>query len=85
MRTEDAIESIKRYVERGIPTGDFLRAVLSNDLIQALGRADESSRENLFEICTYIYNGIPSETWGSPRKYEAWLDKKHKERINESI
>lgn len=80
MTLEEAKESIMRYVEHGIPTGGFLRACLENDLLGAMGRADLTSRMNLFEICAFIYNEIPSTCHGSPDKVKTWLFEKDVER-----
>ena len=73
MITEEIKESLKRYVENKIPTGGFLRAVLANDLFEAVGRADAVNRHILFDICSYIYNDIPSSCWGSYEKVDKWL------------
>ncbi len=51
--------SIDRYVLQRIPTGDFTRAVLENDLRESFGRADDYNRMALFEIVRYCYNEIP--------------------------
>ena len=67
--------SIDRYVEHRIPTGGFLEAVLSNDLMGAVGRADAGNLRDLHEICSYVYNRIPSGCWGSPEKVRAWLNR----------
>ena len=64
VRRKEMKEAITRYVERGISPGGFLEAVLANDLKESLGRADEDSRESLFEIVKYIYNN-----WETVRKY----------------
>lgn len=64
---------IDRYVDQRVPPGGFLMAVLSNDLTDALGRADEENRANLFAIVNYCYNEIPFTCWGSPEKICAWL------------
>lgn len=58
-------DSLKRYVERGIEPGGFLTAVLENDLMGAMGRADAINRANLHNICRYVYNELPSHIWGS--------------------
>ena len=65
MTLQDAMESIDRYVEHGIPCGGFLTSVLENDLMGAMSRADESSRQNLHAICQYVYNDIPGNVHGS--------------------
>lgn len=76
MDLQDAKDSIMRYVEHGIPTGGFLMACLENNLMEAMGRADLTSRENLFDICGFIYNEIPTGAHGSPAKVSAWLKAK---------
>lgn len=69
----DIKESLDRYVRDSTPTGDFLRAVLSNDLMQAMARADDENRRDLFDICDYVYNDMPSGCHGSPEIVKAWL------------
>lgn len=66
-------EDIDQYVTRRIPPGDFLHAVLCNDLMEAMGRADDENREAIYAICVYIYNNIPANCWGSKEKVELWL------------
>lgn len=66
-------ESITRYVEKGVPTGSFLEAVLSNDLFGAFARADETSRTHLPELVHHIYWNVPSGCHGSPQKFSAWI------------
>lgn len=66
---------IDQYVRVGQPVGDFLTAVLSNNLKEAFMYADEDNRVDLFEIVGYCYNEIPSSCWGSSGKVEAWLEK----------
>jgi hypothetical protein len=67
------IPGITRYVQARIPTGSFLKAVLSNDLKEACARADYLNQHLLFEIVAYLYNEVPSKCWGSPEKVQAWL------------
>ena len=68
-------ESLIQYVLRGRPVGDFLQAVLENNLTESFGRADDTNRRCLFEICAWLYNWMPSNAWGSPAKYSAWITK----------
>ena len=67
-------EALDRYAKEGIPTGGFLRAVLTNDLFGATSKADIENRIKLFDICSYIYNNLPSSCWGSQEKVEEWID-----------
>jgi len=69
-------EAIAGYVEHHQRPGGFLTAVLSNDLIRAIGHADDYALDNLPHIVSYIYNEIPSGCWGSPEKVDAWLHPK---------
>lgn len=76
----EIIESIRAYADDGRPTGGFLKAVLSNDLKEAFGRADDGNRETMFEIVSYCYNEIPSSCWGTPEAVTEWMEKKRTER-----
>jgi len=62
------------HIEHGCPTGGFLQAVLSNDLKESLGRADEESRMVLFDIVTFLYNNAPAPCWDSPEKVKVWQE-----------
>jgi hypothetical protein len=52
--------------------GDFLRAVLENNLTEAFGRADDGNARTLHAIVAYVYNELPSPSHGSPEKVKAW-------------
>jgi len=71
----EILDSLYRYIDEGIPTGDFLRAVLENNLIESLGRADEGNRIALFDITSFLYNVAPAPCWGSPEKVKKWLER----------
>lgn len=66
-------ESLSRYVEHRISPGGFLTAVLENNLMEAVGRADAINMRNLHEISKYVYNELPSNVWGSREKVEKHL------------
>lgn len=67
------IETLRDYIYRGQETGDFLRAVISNDLMEAFGRADPQNREALHYYIGLLYNFVPRMAWGSPEAYKNWL------------
>lgn len=69
---DDMMEAILRWIQHGIEPGDFLRAVINNDLREAIGRADDDNMRNLPAIVGYFYNEAPSSCWGSPEKAQAW-------------
>jgi hypothetical protein len=61
------------YAENHHPFGDFLYAVLSNDLREATARADEYNLPNLGAFVAYCWNELPAACWGSPEKVAQWL------------
>lgn len=77
---EMTLNSLMLYVNEGVPTGSFLRSVLSNDLFGAFERADKENRDAIGLLVTYIYNEIPSECWGTREHYHSWLERKRNER-----
>ena len=66
-------EAIDRYVEQGYPTGDFLRAVLTNNLYDAACYADNENRDALYDIVIYLFNYLPYCSFGTIEKVKAWL------------
>lgn len=73
-------DGMRRYIEQGIPCGDFLRHVLCNDLMAALGAADDINRHSLLTYGQFLYNHAPIGSYGSPYEYNSWIDMKRKER-----
>jgi len=69
------IGSLRRYTEHKIPTGSFLRAVLENDLTEAIGRADHININRIPSIVDYIYNNLPHNSWGSKEIVRQFLEK----------
>lgn len=67
--------AIERYVNQGIPPGDFLTAVICNDLFEAVGRADEENMANLPAYVAYFYNEVTGACWGSRERMAAWMGK----------
>ena len=66
-------EGIRAYVTERRPIGGFLTALLSNDLTNAVMRADDANRAALVEWVGLLYNYAPSDCWGSPERVAAWL------------
>lgn len=73
MTLADAIESLTRYSQDRRPTGQFLEAVLANDLNDAVSRADDESVLLLRQIMQFVYCRLPGNAWGSREKVRAWL------------
>lgn len=72
---EHLTASLQRYAEQRIETGRFLRAVLENDLSEAVCRADHFNFPLLPVIVRYVYNELPAPCWGSKEKVSDWLKK----------
>jgi hypothetical protein len=64
--------AIVRYVEQSMPPGDFLQAVINNNLREACGRADEENKTLLAAYVMWFYNWAPSKCWGYPGAVKAW-------------
>lgn len=69
----EMIGALDRYAESHHPVGGFLTALLSNDLKEACGRADEDNLQNIAALVAYCYNNLPAAAWGSPECVAAWL------------
>ena len=76
---DEDIASITRYVEHGIPPGSFLTAVLANDFMKAVGRADSRNIHRLATWAAYIYNEIPGSCHGSYEIVKEWIENKKQE------
>lgn len=66
--------AIKRYIEEKIAPGDFLTAVIQNNLTEACAMADDENLRNLPAYVAYFYNESPTNCWGSKKKMKAWLE-----------
>lgn len=67
-------DGMKLYIEHRIPPGSFLMAVLENDMMGALSRADHINQNRLHDYAVWLSNCAPSECYGSPEIVKAWLD-----------
>lgn len=63
-------ESIMNYVLRKIPVGNFLKAVICNNLREAVGYADEENLPLLKIYVQWFYNVCPANLVGK----ENYLD-----------
>ena len=72
------IEGLRNYLERGIPPGNFLTAVLENDFVNAVGHADHINLNSLFAWALVLYNELPENAWGSPANVKAWMEARRK-------
>lgn len=63
---------MRRYIEHGIEPGSFLFAVLSNDLMGAMGKADDVNLYALPDYGRFLYNNAPANCFGSKENVIAW-------------
>lgn len=65
-------EPMLAWVNEGRLPGDFLQAVLRNDLKTAIARADDESLAGLSSIVGWLYNEAPGNCWGSLEAVNEW-------------
>lgn len=66
-------EAVVMYILLGHPTGDFLRAVFSDMLVQAFARADDKNTAAMRCWASFLYEVVPSEARGSPESVDKWI------------
>lgn len=62
------------WIERGDVPGGFLCAVIRNDLADAIGRADHINIQYISNIVSWFWNEAPAPCWGSPEKFNHWIE-----------
>jgi hypothetical protein len=77
-RTKNALFN---YVNHGTMPGGFLTAVLCNDLMEAVGRADTENLAALKEIVQYVYWELPGLCWGSRDRMNQWIDSRSRHTV----
>lgn len=60
------------YIKKGCPPGDFLRAVLENNLYRAFTRADHINRDAMISYAA-VLEKLPIIAWGSPESVDYWI------------
>lgn len=68
-------EGLVEYILHGRPVGNFLTAVLSNDLKEACARADITNQYALPKYVMFLYNYAPVGCWGDYEKVESWAER----------
>jgi hypothetical protein len=70
---ENLAPALVKWIQQHRRPGDFLTAVLKNDLREAVGRAaDMSIVLALPAIVTFLYMRAPGKCWGSKADIEYW-------------
>lgn len=66
-------DAVTGYFLHRYQPGGFLTALLSNDLMAAIGKADDENCRAIHRWCQFLYNYAPSGSYGSPDAVRAWL------------
>lgn len=61
------------YFTERRPVGHFLTALLENNLVEAMRRADDESAVALRRLVEFLWSHAPAPAWGSPENVRAWL------------
>jgi len=67
------VEGAQAYIEERRAVGQFLTAVICNDLFEAFARADGINIAYMHDWIKFFYNEAPSPCYGSPAKMKLWL------------
>jgi len=70
---EHTRDALLRYRDKGLEPGGFLTSVLTNDLFGAVSRADSENIRALKNICSWVFNRMPSSSWGSDERMLDWI------------
>lgn len=68
-------DGLELYVQMGVVPGDFLSAVIANDLKKAVMYADVNNMRNLPAYANFFYNYAPVDCWGSVQNLNDWHNK----------
>lgn len=66
-------DGLLRYIHDRIIPGKFLCAAISNDLTEAVRRADPTSLRSLGPLIDFLNMEVPPACWGSPDAVSAWI------------
>lgn len=67
-------KTLDDYGKHGLPPGDFLLAVLRNDLLGAYARADHDSIATFAAIIHYVRAQLPVGSYGSAAAVDMWIE-----------
>lgn len=74
MNKAQFVLTITRWVDRPWPTlSDSERAILENNLKEAMARTSLADLAELHAIVTWCYWELPAGCWGSKEKVDAWI------------
>lgn len=65
-------ESIVEYIVQGHPVGEFLEALLCNDLMKVARKADHMNLPRLPDYAAFLEGCAPATCFGSVAAYNEW-------------
>ena len=66
-------EGVINYILYRVEPGDFLSAIIKNDLKGAVNLADDDNIRALAAYVRFFYNHTPADCWGGEDKFNAWV------------
>ena len=69
-------EAMRDYIEKGKPTGAFLKALMSNNLVLTFMYADPINRDRIKDFITFLLSNAPRNSWGSEELVDNWIASK---------
>ena len=67
-------DTARLYVERGIAGGSFFTALVSNDLMRAFQRADDTNTAAMRDWVQWLYMEAPGRCHGSQQTVREWIE-----------
>ena len=61
-----------QYIAFGTEPGQFVKALMQNDLMRTFATADEYNVTNIWKYCSFLYNYAPAHAFGSNQAYDDW-------------
>ncbi len=72
-------DGIVSYILYGLPPGQFLKAIIKNDLKGAFTYADQTNAKLIYNYVNFFFNFAPTGCWGSQENMDSWIEKKRNE------
>lgn len=69
-------DGLVRYFNDHESGGHFLTALLENDLMEAINRADNTNQKAIPAYAKWLYNWADLKAYGSKAKVKAWIENK---------
>jgi hypothetical protein len=73
LNLDELKRELERYVMHRLQPGDFLAAVLANDLKRSIAYGGRDAETLLGDLVRYILSETPAECRGSQEKVQRWL------------